>query len=153
MIVIDKCLNSLYRCLQQKTSGKSKKASRDRKKATFPVPLTKLPPLSIIILKSKREEDHYKKARQKTRQKPKQNQTWIYISGAYCRTDDSCDSCCSSDPGPDRVYPKSKRKSYYNGSHRCVEGFAGSAVGMLCPVSGELYRSGSKTTLPLHHCH
>lgn len=149
MIVIDKCLNSLYRCLQQKTSRKSKKASRDRKKGTFPVPLTKLPPLSIIILKSKREEDHYKK----TRQKQKPNQTWIYISGAYCRTDDSCDSCCSSDPGPDRVYPKSKRKSYYNGSHRCVEGFAGSAVGMLCPVSGELYRSGSKTTLPLHHCH
>lgn len=149
MIVIDKCLNSLYRCLQQKTSGKSKKASRDRKKATFPVPLTKLPPLSIIILKSKREEDHYKK----NRQKPKQNQTGIYISGAYCRTDDSCDSCCSSDPGPDRVYQKSKRKSYYNRSHRCVEGFAGSAVGMLCPVSGELYRSGSKTTLPLHHCH
>ena len=145
MIVIDKCLNSLYRCLQQKTSGKSKKASRDRKKATFPVPLTKLPPLSIIILKSKREEDHYKK--------PKQNQTWIYISGAYCRTDDSCDSCCSSDPGPDRVYQKSKRKSYYNGSHRCVEGFAGSTVGMLCPVSGELYRPGSKITLPLHHCH
>ena len=149
MIVIDKCLNSLYRCLQQKTSGKSKKASRDRKKATFPVPLTKLPPLSIIIPKSKREEDHYKK----TRQKPKQNQTWIYISGAYCRTDDSCDSCCSSDPGSDRVYQKSKRKSYYNGSHRCVEGFAGSTVGMLCPVSGELYRSGSKITLPLHHCH
>lgn len=149
MIVIDKCLNSLYRCLQQKTSGKSKKASRDRKKATFPVPLTKLPPLSIIILKSKREEDHYKKARQK----PKQTQTRIYISGAYCRTDDSCDSCCSSDPGSDRVYQKSKRKSYYNGSHRCVEGFAGSAVGMLCPVSGELYRPGSKITLPLHHCH
>lgn len=145
MIVIDKCLNSLYRCLQQKTSGKSKKASRDRKKATFPVPLTKLPPLSIIIPKRKREEDHYKK--------PKQNQTGIYISGAYCRTDDSCDSCCSSDPGPDRVYQKSKRKSYYNGSHRCVEGFAGSAVGMLCPVSGELYRPGSKITLPLHHCH
>lgn len=69
MIVIDKCLNSLYRCLQQNTSGKSKKASRDRKKATFPVPLTKLPPLSIIIPKSKREEDHYKKPRQK----PKQN--------------------------------------------------------------------------------
>lgn len=45
MIVIDKCLNSLYRCLQQKTSGKSKKASRGRKKATFPVPLTKLPPI------------------------------------------------------------------------------------------------------------
>ena len=132
-----------------KNKRKSKKASRDRKKATFPVPLTKLPPLSIIILKSKREEDHYKKARQK----PKQTQTRIYISGAYCRTDDSCDSCCSSDPGPDRVYQKSKRKSYYNGSHRCVEGFAGSAVGMLCPVSGELYRSGSKTTLPLHHCH
>ena len=149
MIVIDKCLNSLYRCLQQKTSGKSKKASRDRKKATFPVPLTKLPPLSIIILKSKREEDHYKKARQKS----KQTQTRIYISGAYCRTDDSCDSCCSSDPGSDRVYQKSKRKSYYNGSHRCVEGFAGSAVGMLCPVSGELYRPGSKITLPLHHCH
>lgn len=149
MIVIDKCLNSLYRCLQQKTSGKSKKASRDRKKATFPVPLTKLPPLSIIILKSKREEDHYKK----TRQKPKQNQTGIYISGAYCRTDDSCDSCCSSYPSPGRVYQKSKRKSYYNGSHRCVEGFAGSAVGMLCPVSGELYRPGSKITLPLHHCH
>lgn len=151
MIVIDKCLNSLYRCLQQKTSGKSKKASRDRKKATFPVPLTKLPPLSIIIIipKRKREEDHYKK----TRQKPKPNQTWIYISGAYCRTDDSCDSCCSSDPGPDRVYQKSKRKSYYNGSHRCVEGFAGSAVGMLCPVSGELYRPGSKITLTLHHCH
>ena len=149
MIVIDKCLNSLYRCLQQKTSGKSKKASRDRKKATFPVPLTKLPPLSIIILKSKREEDHYKKARQK----PKQTQTRIYISGAYCRTDDSCDSCCSSDPGSDRVYQKSKRKSYYNGSHRCVEGFAGSAVGMLCPVSGKLYRPGSKITLPLHHCH
>ena len=147
MIVIDKCLNSLYRCLQQKTSRKSKKASRDRKKATFPVPLTKLPPLSIIIPKRKREEDHYKK----TRQKP--NQTGIYISGAYCRTDDSCDSCCSSDPGPDRVYQKSKRKSYYNGSHRCVEGFAGSAVGMLCPVSGELYRPGSKITLPLHHCH
>ena len=149
MIVIDKCLNSLYRCLQQKTSGKSKKASRDRKKATFPVPLTKLPPLSIIILKSKREENHYKK----TRQKPKQNQTGIYISGAYCRTDDSCDSCCSSYPSPGRVYQKSKRKSYYNGSHRCVEGFAGSAVGMLCPVSGELYRPGSKITLPLHHCH
>ena len=149
MIVIDKCLNSLYRCLQQKTSGKSKKASRDRKKATFPVPLTKLPPLSIIISKSKREEDHYKKPRQK----PKQNQTGIYISGAYCRTDDSCDSCCSSDPSPDRVYQKSKRKSYYNGSHRCVEGFAGSAVGMLCLVSGELYRPGSKITLPLHHCH
>lgn len=147
MIVIDKCLNSLYRCLQQNTSRKSQKASRDRKKATFPVPLTKLPPLSIIILKSKREEDHYKKPRQK------QNQTWIYISGAYCRTDDSCDSCCSSDPGSDRVYQKSKRKSYYNGSHRCVEGFAGSAVGMLCPVSGELYRPGSKITLPLHHCH
>lgn len=153
MIVIDKCLNSLYRCLQQKTSGKSKKASRDRKKATFPVPLTELTPLSIIILKSKREEDHYKKARQKTRQKPKQNQTWIYISGAYCRTDDSGNSCCSSDPCPDRVYQKSKRKSYYNGSHRCVEGFAGSAVGMLCPVSGELYRPGSKTALPLRHCH
>ena len=149
MIVIDKCLNSLYRCLQQKTSGKSKKASRDRKKATFPVPLTKLPPLSIIVPKRKREEDYYKK----TRQKPKQNQTGIYISGAYCRTDDSCDSCCSSDPGPDRVYQKSKRKSYYNGSHRCVEGFTGSAVGMLCPVSGELYRPGSKITLPLHHCH
>lgn len=149
MIVIDKCLNSLYRCLQQKTSGKSKKASRDRKKATFPVPLTKLPPLSIIILKSKREEDHYKKPRQK----PKPNQTGIYISRAYCRTDASCDSCCSSDPGSDRVYQKSKRKSYYNGSHRCVEGFAGSTVGMLCPVSGELYRSGSKITLPLHHCH
>ena len=132
-----------------KDKRKSKKANRDRKKATFPVPLTKLPPLSIIILKSKREEDHYKNPRQK----PKQNQTWIYISGAYCRTDDSCDSCCSSDPGPDRVYQKSKRKSYYNGSHRCVEGFAGSTVGMLCPVSGELYRSGSKTTLPLHHCH
>ena len=146
MIVIDKCLNSLYRCLQQKTSGKSKKASRDRKKATFPVPLTELTPLSIIILKSKREEDHYKKARQKTRQKPKQNQTWIYISGAYCRTDDSGNSCCSSDPCPDRVYQKSKRKSYYNGSHRCVEGFAGSAVGMLCPVSGELYRPGSFKT-------
>lgn len=145
MIVIDKCLNSLYRCLQQKTSGKSKKANRDRKKATFPVPLTKLPPLSIIIPKRKREEDHYKK--------PKQNQTGIYISGAYCRTDDSCDSCCSSDPGPDRVYQKSKRKSYYNGSHRCVKGFAGSAVGMLCPVSGELYRPGSKTALPLCHCH
>ena len=149
MIVIDKCLNSLYRCLQQKTSRKSKKASRDRKKATFPVPLTKLPPLSIIVPKRKREEDYYKK----TRQKPKQNQTGIYISGAYCRTDDSCDSCCSSDSGPDRVYQKSKRKSYYNGSHRCVEGFAGSAVGMLCPVSGELYRPGSKTALPLHHCH
>ena len=149
MIVIDKCLNSLYRCLQQKTSRKSKKASRDRKKATFPVPLTKLPPLSIIVPKRKREEDYYKK----TRQKPKQNQTGIYISGAYCRTDDSCDSCCSSDPGPDRVYQKSKRKSYYNGSHRCVEGFAGSAVGMLCPVSGELYRPGSKTALPLCHCH
>ena len=132
-----------------KYKRKSKKANRDRKKATFPVPLTKLPPLSIIILKSKREEDHYKNPRQK----PKQNQTWIYISGAYCRTDDSCDSCCSSDPGPDRVYQKSKRKSYYNGSHRCVEGFAGSTVGMLCPVSGELYRSGSKITLPLHHCH
>lgn len=145
MIVIDKCLNSLYRCLQQNTSRKSQKASRDRKKATFPVPLTKLPPLSIIIPKRKREEDHYKK--------PKQNQTWIYISGAYCRTDDSCDSCCSSDPGSDRVYQKSKRKSYYNGSHRCVEGFAGSTVGMLCPVSGELYRPGSKITLPLHHCH
>ena len=145
MIVIDKCLNSLYRCLQQKTSGKSKKASRDRKKATFPVPLTKLPPLSIIIPKRKREEDHYKK--------PKPNQTGIYISGAYCRTDDSCDSCCSSDPGSDRVYQKSKRKSHYNGSHRCVEGFAGSAVGMLCPVSGEFYRPGSKITLPLHHCH
>ena len=130
-----------------KDKRKSKKASRDRKKATFPVPLTKLPPLSIIILKSKREEDHYKKPRQKP------NQTWIYISGAYCRTDDSCDSCCSSDPGPDRVYQKSKRKSYYNGSHRCVEGFAGSAVGMLCSVSGELYRSGSKTALPLCHCH
>ena len=142
MIVIDKCLNSLYRCLQQKTSGKSKKA-------TFPVPLTKLPPLSIIIPKSKREEDHYKKPRQK----PKQNQTGIYISGAYCRTDDSGNSCCSSDPGPDRIYQKSKRKSYYNGSHRCVEGFAGSAVGMLCPVSGELYRPGSKTALPLCHCH
>ena len=149
MIVIDKCLNSLYRCLQQKTSRKSKKASRDRKKATFPVPLTKLPPLSIIVPKRKREEDYYKK----TRQKPKQNQTGIYISGAYCRTDDSCDSCCSSDSGPDRVYQKSKRKSYYNGSHRCVEGFAGSAVGMLCPVSGELYRPGSKTALPLCHCH
>ena len=132
-----------------KYKRKSKKANRDRKKATFTVPLIKLPPLSIIILKSKREEDHYKNPRQK----PKQNQTWIYISGAYCRTDDSCDSCCSSDPGPDRVYQKSKRKSYYNGSHRCVEGFAGSTVGMLCPVSGELYRSGSKTTLPLHHCH
>lgn len=132
-----------------KNKRKSKKVSRDRKKATFPVPLTKLPPLSIIILKSKREEDHYKKPRQK----PKQNQTGIYISGAYCRTDDSGDSCCSSDPGPDRVYQKSKRKSYYNGSHRCVEGFAGSAVGMLCPVSGELYRSGSKTTLPLRHLH
>ena len=132
-----------------KYKRKSKKANRDRKKATFPVPLTKLPPLSIIILKSKREEDHYKKPRQK----PKQNQTGIYISGAYCRTDDSCDSCCSSDPGPDRVYQKSKRKSYYNGSHRCVEGFAGSAVGMLCPVSGELYRPGSKTALPLCHCH
>lgn len=132
-----------------KDKRKSKKANRDRKKATFPVPLTKLPPLSIIIPKSKREEDYYKK----TRQKPKQNQTWIYISGAYCRTDDSCDSCCSSDPGPDRVYQKSKRKSYYNGSHRCVEGFAGSTVGMLCPVSGELYRPGSKTALPLHHCH
>ena len=132
-----------------KDKRKSKTVSRDRKKATFPVPLTKLPPLSIIILKSKREEDHYKKPRQK----PKQNQTGIYISGAYCRTDDSCDSCCSSDPGPDRVYQKSKRKSYYNGSHRCVEGFAGSAVGMLCPVSGELYRPGSKTALPLHHCH
>ena len=132
-----------------KNKRKSKQASRDRKKATFPVPLTKLPPLSIIIPKRKREEDHYKK----TRQKPKQNQTGIYISGAYCRTDDSCDSCCSSDPGPDRIYQKSKRKSYYNGSHRCVEGFAGSAVGMLCPVSGELYRSGSKITLPLHHCH
>ena len=149
MIVIDQCLNSLYRCLQQKTSGKSKKASRDRKKATFPVPLTKLPPLSIIIPQRKREEDHYKKNRQKTRQ----HQPGIYISGAYCRTDDSCDSCCSSDPGPDRVYQKSKRKSYYNGSHRCVESFAGSAVGMLCPVSGELYRSGSKTTLPLRHLH
>lgn len=132
-----------------KNKRKSKKVSRDRKKATFPVPLTKLPSLSIIILKSKREEDHYKKPRQK----PKQNQTWIYISGAYCRTDDSCDSCCSSDPGPDRVYPKSKRKSYYNGSHRCVEGFAGSAVGMLCPVSGELYRSGSQTALSLRHLH
>ena len=132
-----------------KYKRKSKKASRDRKKATFPVPLTKLPPLSIIILKSKREEDHYKKPRQK----PKQNQTGIYISGAYCRTNDSCDSCCSSDPGSDRVYQKSKRKSYYNGSHRCVEGFAGSAVGMLCPVSGELYRPGSKTALPLHHLH
>ena len=132
-----------------KNKRKSKKVSRDRKKATFPVPLTKLPPLSIIILKSKREEDHYKKPRQK----PKQNQTGIYISGAYCRTDDSGDSCCSSDPGPDRVYQKSKRKSYYNGSHRCVEGFAGSAVGMLCPVSGELYRPGSKTALPLRHCH
>ena len=132
-----------------KDKRKSKKVSRDRKKATFPVPLTKLPPLSIIVPKRKREEDYYKK----TRQKPKQNQTGIYISGAYCRTDDSCDSCCSSDPGPDRVYQKSKRKSYYNGSHRCVEGFAGSAVGMLCPVSGELYRSGSKTALPLHHCH
>ena len=82
-----------------KDKRKSKKANRDRKKATFPVPLTKLPPLSIIIPKSKREEDYYKK----TRQKPKQNQTWIYISGAYCRTDDSCDSCCSSDPGPDRA--------------------------------------------------
>ena len=132
-----------------KDKRKSKKVSRDRKKATFPVPLTKLPPLSIIVPKRKREEDYYKK----TRQKPKQNQTGIYISGAYCRTDDSCDSCCSSDPGPDRIYQKSKRKSYYNGSHRCVEGFAGSAVGMLCPVSGELYRSGSKITLPLHHCH
>lgn len=132
-----------------KDKRKSKKVSRDRKKATFPVPLTKLPPLSIIVPKRKREEDYYKK----TRQKPKQNQTGIYISGAYCRTDDSCDSCCSSDSGPDRVYQKSKRKSYYNGSHRCVEGFAGSAVGMLCPVSGELYRSGSKTALPLHHCH
>lgn len=149
MIVIDKCLNSLYRCLQQKTSEKSKKASRDRKKATFPVPLTKLPPLSIIVPKRKREEDYYKK----NRQKPKQTQTRIYISGAYCRTDDSCDSCCSSDPGSDRVYQKSKRKSYYNGSHRCVEGFAGSAVGMLCPVSGELYRPGSKITLPLRHLH
>lgn len=133
----------------KKVSRDRKKASRDRKKATFPVPLTKLPPLSIIVPKRKREEDYYKK----TRQKPKQNQTGIYISGAYCRTDDSCDSCCSSDSGPDRVYQKSKRKSYYNGSHRCVEGFAGSAVGMLCPVSGELYRSGSKTALPLHHCH
>ena len=132
-----------------KDKRKSKKVSRDRKKATFPVPLTKLPPLSIIVPKRKREEDYYKK----TRQKPKQNQTGIYISGAYCRTDDSCDSCCSSDSGPDRIYQKSKRKSYYNGSHRCVEGFAGSAVGMLCPVSGELYRSGSKITLPLHHCH
>ena len=132
-----------------KYKRKSKKDSRDRKKATFPVPLTKLPPLSIIIPKRKREEDHYKK----TRQNPKQNQPGIYISRAYCRTDDSCDSCCSSDPGPDRVYQKSKRKSYYNGSHRCVEGFAGSAVGMLCPVSGELYRPGSKTTLPLRHCH
>ena len=132
-----------------KNKRKSKKVSRDRKKATFPVPLTKLPPLSIIILKSKREEDHYKKPRQK----PKQNQTGIYISGAYCRTDDSGNSCCSSDPGPDRIYQKSKRKSYYNGSHRCVEGFAGSAVGMLCPVSGELYRPGSKTALPLRHCH
>lgn len=132
-----------------KNKRKSKKASRDRKKATFPVPLTKLPPLSIIIIipKRKREEDHYKKTRQK------QKQTWIYISRAYCRTDDSCDSCCSSDPGPDRVYQKSKRKSYYNGSHRCVEGFAGSAVGMLCPVSGELYRPGSKITLPLRHLH
>lgn len=131
-----------------KNKRKSKKASRDRKKATFPVPLTKLPPLSIIILKSKREEDHYKKTRQK------QNQTGIYISGAYCRTDDSGNSCCSSDSCPDRVYQKSKRKSYYNGSHRCVEGFAGSTVGMLCPVSGELYRPGSFTTaLPLHHCH
>lgn len=150
MIVIDKCLNSLYRCLQQKTSGKSKKASRDRKKATFPVPLTKLPPLSIIILKSKREEDHYKK----TRQKQKPNQAGIYISGAYCRTDDSGNSCCSSDPCPDRVYQKSKRKSYYNGSHRCVEGFAGSTVGMLCPVSGELYRPGSfKAALPLCYFH
>ena len=133
----------------KKVSRDRKKASRDRKKATFPVPLTKLPPLSIIVPKRKREEDYYKK----TRQKPKQNQTGIYISGAYCRTDDSCDSCCSSDSGPDRVYQKSKRKSYYNGSHRCVEGFAGSAVGMLCPVSGELYRPGSKITLPLHHCH
>lgn len=133
----------------KKVSRDRKKASRDRKKATFPVPLTKLPPLSIIIPKRKREEDHYKK----TRQKPKQTQTRIYISGAYCRTDDSCDSCCSSDPGPDRVYQKSKRKSYYNGSHRCVEGFAGSAVGMLCPVSGELYRPGSKITLPLRHLH
>ena len=133
----------------KKVSRDRKKASRDRKKATFPVPLTKLPPLSIIVPKRKREEDYYKK----TRQKPKQNQTGIYISGAYCRTDDSCDSCCSSDSGPERVYQKSKRKSYYNGSHRCVEGFAGSAVGMLCPVSGELYRSGSKTALPLHHCH
>lgn len=132
-----------------KNKRKSKKVSRDRKKATFPVPLTKLPPLSIIILKSKREEDHYKKPRQK----PKQNQTGIYISGAYCRTDDSGNSCCSSDPGPDRIYQKSKRKSYYNGSHRCVEGFAGSAVGMLCPVSGELYRPGSKTALPLRHYH
>lgn len=132
-----------------KDKRKSKTVSRDRKKATFPVPLTKLPPLSIIVPKRKREEDYYKK----TRQKPKQNQTGIYISGAYCRTDDSCDSCCSSDSGPDRVYQKSKRKSYYNGSHRCVEGFAGSAVGMLCPVSGELYRPGSKTALPLHHCH
>ena len=132
-----------------KDKRKSKTVSRDRKKATFPVPLTKLPPLSIIVPKRKREEDYYKK----TRQKPKQNQTGIYISGAYCRTDDSCDSCCSSDSGPDRVYQKSKRKSYYNGSHRCVEGFAGSAVGMLCPVSGELYRPGSKTALPLCHCH
>jgi len=132
-----------------KDKRKSKKVSRDRKKATFPVPLTKLPPLSIIVPKRKREEDHYKK----TRQKPKQNQTGIYISGAYCRTDDSCDSCCSSDPGPDRIYQKSKRKSYYNGSHRCVESFTGSAVRMLCPVSGELYRPGSKTALSLHHCH
>ena len=132
-----------------KYKRKSKKASRDRKKATFPVPLTKLPPLSIMIPKRKREEDHYKI----TRQIPKQYQPGIYISGAYCRTNDSCDSCCSSDPGSDRVYQKSIRKSYYNGSHRCVEGFAGSAVGMLCPVSGELYRPGSKTTLPLRHCH
>lgn len=46
-----------------KHKRKIKKASRDRKKATFPVPLTELTPLSIIIPKRKREEDHYKKAR------------------------------------------------------------------------------------------
>ena len=100
-----------------KYKRKSKKVSRDRKKATFPVPLTKLPPLSIIIPKRKREENHYKKSRQKTRQNPWKNQPGIYISGAYCRTDDSCDSCCSSDPGSDRLYQKIKRKSYHNGSH------------------------------------
>lgn len=46
-----------------KHKRKIKKSQQGQKKATFPVPLTKLPPLSIIILKSKREEDHYKKAR------------------------------------------------------------------------------------------